>query len=343
MKHRIVTIGTAANGGIDSVIKGYELNGLFKNYSHLRIISHMGLSKLQDLWLFFRATLILFGVCIKGNVKILHCHMSYKGSFWRKLTFIMIAKLFGVSTLIHLHGSEFKLYYSSRSNVTKRLIVWLIRNVDEFVVLSESWKEYIEEISGRTVTSINNYVDIRRNVIPREKGQILFLGAFIQRKGIYDLIEACSQLDVPYHLHLCGSGENEIVEKLVNDLDLAENVTFHGWVDTATKTHLLSKCSVMILPSYNEGLPMTLIESLGCKIPVITTPVGAIPEVIVDGKTGYLVEPGSVCQIANKLNYVLSSPKELESIIDSGYILYKDNFTSDVILPKWESIYESYT
>lgn len=96
----------------------------------------------------------------------------------------------------------------------------------------------------------------------------------------------------------------------------------------------------MILPSYNEGLPMTLIESLGCKIPVISTPVGAISEVIVDGETGYLVEPGSIDQIADKLNYVLSSPPELNAIVDNGHQKYVESFTSEVILPKWQSIYE---
>ncbi|CZF77475.1 glycosyltransferase family 4 protein [Grimontia marina] len=340
MKEHIITIGTGANGGIDSVIKGYEKDGLFDSYSHIRIVSHLGKSKFHDLWLFLNALLSLFKVFLKLRVKILHCHMSYKGSFWRKLTFVLIAKLFNVRTLVHLHGSEFKQYYSSRTNLTKNSILWLIRNVDEFVVLSDSWKLYIEGISGRNVTSINNYVNINNVSTSRLEGHILFLAAFIPRKGIYDLLNACALLNRDFHLHLCGAGEDEKVRQLVGKLNLTESVTFHGWVDGSTKKDLLSKCSVMILPSYNEGLPMTLIESLGCKIPVISTPVGAISEVILDGETGYLVEPGSIDQIADKLNHVLSSPPELKAIVDNGHRKYVENFTSEVILPKWQSIYE---
>lgn len=340
-KH-VVTIGTGAPGGIDAVIKGYEENGLFNNLRHTRIVSHMGISKLGDLRLFLFSFVKLFYMSIKHRSFMLHCHMSYKGSFWRKFAFVMLAKTFKHNTLIHLHGSEFKVYFSSRNELTKKLIIWLIRNVDEFVVLSDGWKSYLQEISGREVLSINNYVDVNPVVTERIKGDILFLGAFIHRKGIYDLLNACADLSDSYHLHLCGAGENEKVNALVKKLGISENVTFHGWVGSSQKMKLLSSCSVMILPTYNEGLPMTLIESMGCHIPVITTPVGAIPEVVVEGKTGYLVEPGKIEQITSKLEYILSMPNDLSVVTNNAHNFYKNMFTSDVILPKWREIYDRY-
>lgn len=342
MSKHIVTVGTGAPGGIDAVVKGYEENGLFNNFRHTRIISHLGISKLGDIWLFFTSFFKLFYKCIRYRNLIIHCHMSYKGSFWRKLVFVILAKSFRHNTLIHLHGSEFKVYFSSRNGLTKKLILWLITNVDEFVVLSDGWKSYLKEISGREVLSINNYVDVEPVSTKRKRGDILFLGAFIHRKGIYDLLNACAALTTPYHLHLCGAGENEKVKALVNKLNISEKVTFHGWVDASQKVKLLSSCSVMILPTYNEGLPMTLIESMGCHIPVITTPVGAIPEVIKDGENGYLVEPGNVGQITWKLEYVLSIPDELNIVTNNAHNFYKSMFTSSVILPKWQEVYERY-
>ena len=340
MQKHIVSVGTAAPGGIDSVIKGYEENGLFDTSIHTRLVTHRGRSKFEDLGLFVNGIFRLLWLSITNKHLILHCHMSYKGSFWRKLTFVIIAKLFSNSTIVHLHGSEFKQYFSTRGKLTQKLIIWLINNVDAFVTLSDGWKEYVKEISGRDVSVINNYVDVIELESNKNSKDILFLGAFIQRKGIYDLLNACAQMRCEYHLHLCGAGEDDKVESLIKKLNLQDKITVHGWVDKQKKSELLHSCSVMILPAYNEGLPMTLIESMGSQIPVITTPVGAIPEVIRDGYSGYLVEPGDVTQIRDKLEFVLSKPDELKDVTTQALTIYQDNFTSQVILPKWREIYD---
>ncbi len=340
MKH-IVTLGTCSKGGIDAVIQGYIDNGLFADKKHTRIKSHRGLNKFEDLFLFIKATFQLFFLCLSEKNLILHCHMSYKGSFWRKLLFVLMAKLFKNNTVIHLHGSEFKVYFESRTSFTKNLLLWLIKNVDEFVVLSDSWFDYLKSISGRSVKVINNYVDIEKIPATRRPGHILFLGAFIQRKGIYDLINAFALLDSGYHLHLCGSGEDDKVHKLVDQLKLKESITFHGWVNSSQKTQLLSDCELMILPSYNEGLPMVIIEAMACEIPIITTPVGGIPEVIIDGETGYLFKPGDVDEMHMKLLTVLSANRDNDIISNKAKTIYSEKFTSTVVLPKWNLLYEN--
>lgn len=334
----IITLGTVQKGGIDSVIQGYIENGLFDNKKHTRIGSHAGENKLHDLYLFIFATLKLFYFCIKDKNIILHCHMSYKGSFFRKFTFIALAKLCRHKTIVHLHGSEFKDYYAASSDFKKKLIVWLINGVDEFVVLSDSWQAFIDKISARKVMVINNYVDIEKYDVARIPGQILFLGAFIKRKGIYDLINALKQVSSDCHLHLCGAGEDEAVQALIDELSLSDSVTNHGWVNAKKKTQLLSECSAFILPSYNEGLPMVIIEAMACEIPIISTPVGGIPEVIIEGVTGYLIEPGDIAAISRKLSTVLNS-SSASQVTDKAKEYYNAHFSSKTILPKWEALY----
>jgi glycosyltransferase involved in cell wall biosynthesis len=333
----VITLGTIQKGGIDSVIQGYVDNGLFENKQHTRIASHAGKSSLTDLYLFISAIIKLFYLCIKDRNVLLHCHMSYKGSFYRKLTFMCIAKMLNHKSIIHLHGSEFKDYYNSSSPVRKKLIIWLIKNVDEFVVLSDSWKEFIYAISERKTLVINNYVDIEKYDVDRIPGQILFLGAFIKRKGIYDLINALKKVNTDFHLHLCGAGENEDVQSLIDELGLNDSITNHGWVNAEQKTQLLSECSVFILPSYNEGLPMVIIEAMACEIPIISTPVGGIPEVIIENSTGYLVEPGDVNAMAEKLEYVLGN-NDL-SLVKKAKEYYLAHFCSKTVLPKWAALY----
>ncbi|MFQ3170828.1 MAG: glycosyltransferase involved in cell wall biosynthesis [Oleispira sp.] len=334
----IITLGTVQKGGIDSVIQGYIDNGLFDNKKHTRIGSHEGKSKWHDLYLFITATFKLIYLCLKDKQVILHCHMSYKGSFFRKLFFVVIAKVFKHKTIIHLHGSEFKDYYVASSDFKKTLILWLINSVDEFVVLSDSWQEFIDRIAVRKVMVINNYVDIEKYDVARIPGQILFLGAFIKRKGIYDLIHALKQISSDCHLHLCGAGEDEAVQKLIDELSLNDSVTNHGWVNAKQKTQLLSECSVFILPSYNEGLPMVIIEAMACEIPIISTPVGGIPEVIIEGETGYLVDPGDIGSISTKLSAVLDNNSDSQ-VTDKAKEYYNAHFSSKKILPKWEALY----
>ncbi|HCJ7271168.1 TPA: glycosyltransferase family 4 protein [Vibrio cholerae] len=341
MRIPIITVGTGAPGGIDSVISGYINDGVFEGVEHVRLISHMGKNKFHDLILFllsiFRFTLI----CLKYKKIILHCHMSYNGSFFRKLIFLIISNFFNNKTIIHLHGSEFKDYFNRKSRLIKKMIIWTINKCDCFIVLSEGWREYIYSISGKNPVVINNYVDIRPDLIHRESIDILFLGAFIKRKGIYELLSACSMLHYDYHLHLCGSGENNKVEELINELNLKRKVTLHGWIGKDKKKELLSSCTVMVLPTYNEGLPMTIIESMACEIPVLTTPVGAIPEIIIDGVSGYLVQPGDILNLAKKLDFILSSPNELQGITTRAKDIYLNNFTSLQVIPKLKGIYES--
>jgi glycosyltransferase involved in cell wall biosynthesis len=268
---------------------------------------------------------------------LLHCHMSYKGSFIRKLLFVAIAKLFKHKSIVHLHGSEFKDYYSKSTLSRKKMILWLIRSVDEFVVLSDSWQEFIYGISKRNALVINNYVDIVKYDVIRNSGQILFLGAFIKRKGIFDLINALKNINLDFHLHLCGDGENHEVQSLIDELGLNNFITNHGWVDEKKKTQLLSECSVFVLPSYNEGLPMVIIEAMACEIPIISTPVGGIPEVIIENSTGYLVDPGDINSLTKKLEYVLSN-NDL-TLVKNARKYYLAHFSSEKILPQWEFLY----
>ncbi len=334
----IITLGTVQKGGIDSVIQGYVDNGLFDNKKHTRIASHQGKSKWHDLYLFISVTFKLLYLCIKEKDLILHCHMSYKGSFFRKLLFVAIAKVLKHKSIVHLHGSEFKDYYANSGSLRKKLIIWLIKSVDEFVVLSDSWQEFILSIADRKTLVINNYVDIEKIDLKRKANQILFLGAFIQRKGIYDLIKAVSKLPDDCHLHICGAGENEEVQQLTDQLAMNTSITNHGWVNAEQKTQLLSECSVFILPSYNEGLPMVIIEAMACEIPIISTPVGGIPEVIIEGETGYLVEPGDIDAITKKLNYVLTCDSQVTSKAKEYYSVH---FSSKTVLPKWEYLYST--
>lgn len=339
----IVNIGTGAQGGIDSVINGYIADGLYQKLEHRRVISHLGKNKLEDIYLFIKSIFILLFLGMLNKKVIFHCHLSYKGSFWRKLIFLIISKITFSKIIMHLHGSEFKNYFESSSILKQKLITFLIRHSTRFVVLSDGWSQYIKSISGITPVVINNYVDVP--VVDAKGGSnrsgILFLGAFIKRKGIYDLLNAYKLLNTEENLHLCGAGEDLKVKELVSKLNIEDKVIFHGWVNSEEKFNLLSRCRIFILPTYNEGLPMSIIEAMGSRIPIITTPVGAIPEVINNNINGLIVKEGNIDSIKEGLETALSNPKLIIRMTQDAYATYIKNFTSKTILPKWSKLYEN--
>jgi glycosyltransferase involved in cell wall biosynthesis len=250
---------------------------------------------------------------------------------------MLLAKVFGAKSIIHLHGSEFKDYYARSSKRRKKLICYLINNVDEFIVLSDTWNDFIHSISGRQCTVINNYVDIDKTEGKRGDKQIVFLGALIKRKGVYDLIEACAQLTENYTLHLCGSGEDEKVAEFIKAKNLTNKVIMHGWINAEQKRTLLSECNLFVLPTYNEGLPMVIIEAMACEIPILTTPVGAIPEVIIPGETGYLFTPGNVDELIVSLKTALSTNND--ALVQNSKAMYVEKFTSTAAFPKLKRLY----
>jgi glycosyltransferase involved in cell wall biosynthesis len=96
---------------------------------------------------------------------------------------------------------------------------------------------------------------------------------------------------------LAGNGDLAAANQLIGELKLTDKITILDWLDAQQRDELLAAADVFILPSYNEGLPMSMLESMAWGLPVIVTPVGGIPEVIVDKENGLLVEPGNQEQL----------------------------------------------
>lgn len=339
----IISIGTGSNGGISSVIRSYEEDGLYDGLVYHRVVSHKGNSKFEDLWLFVVSIFQVFKLSLNSNKVIYHCHMSYNGSFWRKLTFLLLSKITRSKCIVHLHGSEFKEFYKKSSWLRKQLIYILIHQSDRFVVLSEGWSSYVKEITGVEPAVVPNYIRVPKIEEPfqSERSGLLFLAGFIPRKGIYDLLHAYSHLHTHEKLHLCGAGEDDKVLALIRALNIEDRVILHGWVDRMQKFHLLNSCSIFVLPTYNEGLPLSMLEAMACRTAVITTPVGAIPEVIQDGVNGILVEPGNIEQLVKAISYLLSDKKVCKRLTDSAFTQYESSFTPESVLPVMKRIYES--
>ena len=315
------------HGGIASVLRSYK--PCFGSFNF--VSSYRSGKLLHKLWydlggLFKLAAMLAWdsvkSVFGKGRYRIVHIHTAAGGSFRNHRYYARIARLFGRKTIMHIHASSFKDYFQDSSDEGKSRIINTLNGVDKVVVLSDSWKGWFESIGvsaeGDRMVVLNN-ITARPSepfVKPaREENdlRLLFLGEIGPRKGIFDVLEAISakkdSLEGRIVLRIGGNHNEEALKEAIGRLGLSDMVTFEGFVTGGKKKDLLLWADVLVLTSYNEGLPISILEAMSYGNAILSTPVGGIPEVV-DDRNGILVPPGDLGEISDAILELASLPKE---------------------------------
>jgi glycosyltransferase involved in cell wall biosynthesis len=303
------------------VVASLRRSGLFARFPIRVLVTHRRTHLAGRLVVAAGALARLAGLLAAGRVALVHAHVAMRGSFWRKALFLGLARLAGVPTVVHLHGSTFVEFYERECGPLRRRLVRLtLERADAVIALSESWRAYLARIvpAARLVV-IPNMVDadavqagIERSGAARIPGRILFLGEIGKRKGIYDLVCALAQIAAAQpHARLVagGSGELEEVRRLARELGVERHLELPGWVDGEAKARLLAEAAIYVLPSHNENLPVSILEAMAAGLPVVSTRVGGIPDAVRHGSEGLLVMPGDKEALADGVLRLLGDPQ----------------------------------
>ena len=291
----ILTIGIdyrVVRGGVAAVENVYST--FYQPFNHVTTTVTNG--QVKKLLVLCKAILqFLYWMLFHPEIKIVHVQGSVGASFWRKAIFIYIAKFFHKKVVWHMHAGRFAVFYQQHRYAVRKVV----NKSDVIIALSEYWKEYFKnEFPTKRVEIIKNVISAPR-VHKQQTGYftLLFLGLLGKNKGIYDLLECIRDHKVEFQgklkLYIGGNGEIEHVKQLIKEYGIADIVIFEGWVSGDKKIELLNKSDAYILPSYKEGLPISILEAMSYGMPIISTPVGGIPEIVSNGENGYLVEPGN--------------------------------------------------
>jgi len=346
----IVMLGTRFGmmGGIASVVGVYRAAGLFEQWPIVYLPTHQDGSPLAKLQLALRSLCSFAGLLLRRRVSAVHMHVSFGASFWRKLVFFVLARLFRAPTIVHLHSGRFdKFYENDCGAIRQRLIRYVFDSADHVIVLSNGWKSWLSTISAnRRVSAIYNPVQISSvaMALPATGCSLSSLGRLGKAKGTYDLLEAVAALAPRFPdiaVTVGGDGEIDLVRTRAEKLRIAGRVHTPGWVSGDQKTNILSATSIYCLPSYHEGLPMSVLEAMAAGIPVIASAVGGIPEAIGDGMEGYLVTPGDVGMLTDRIGRLLADPDLRAKMGAAGRHKVDSTFSAEVILPKLGDVYRS--
>jgi len=158
----------------------------------------------------------------------------------------------------------------------------------------------------------------------REEKMILYVGRLVKTKGVVDLLasfKVLSKIDTEAMLVIKGDGPLKLfIKNFINRYGLKERVKFIEGVLPWEKVifDYYSKASVFVLPSYAEGLPTVILEAMSAEVPVITTPVGDIPDIIHHGETGIFVNPGDIKALTNSILTLLQDKGLRRKIISNA-------------------------
>jgi glycosyltransferase involved in cell wall biosynthesis len=349
-RKRIVMLGTRFDtmGGISAVVDVYRKYGLFDRFPVSYLATHRDGSAWDKLTTLLKALLVYCRWIFRGEVALVHAHTSSRASFWRKSLFLWPAILLGRPVILHLHGSEFAIFHDNECGPIRRAMIRkLFDKCARVIVLSAAWKEWVQGMcSNNQVIAIYNPVLLNDHVRWQDRvpGTILSLGRLGRRKGSYDLVAAMVQLKEAgrrIQLQLGGDGELENVLSHAKQLGVNDCVALLGWVKGADKQHVLNSAMVYTLPSYNEGLPMSVLEAMANGLPVVSTPIGGIPEAISDGVEGFLVQPGDVAGLARALLTLTADTALAERMGNAAREKVERTFSAQAVIPLVEAIYES--
>jgi glycosyltransferase involved in cell wall biosynthesis len=224
-------------------------------------------------------------------------------NFFQSAIYTWISRGLGRRAVMEFHSGEFEGWYNSRSGIGRWAIRQALRGPSELVALSEYWRNLLARMApGRPIQVVPNGVEVPELPERRPNGSamrvltIATLGAY---KGHFDILAAAAQLrDRPIRFLLAGPdetdgrGEGGLIRRWAEVLDLSKTVQFTGPVGPQEKWQLLAEADVFLLPSRAEGMPNAVLEAMAAGLPVVATPVGALPEMLGEGLGARFVPVG---------------------------------------------------
>lgn len=336
-------------GGIAAVVNGYRGSQLEKDFDIIYVESYRDGGKLTKLIKGICGLLHFAKVLLIDKPNLVHIHSSFGPSFYRKMPFIYLASWAGIPIINHIHGSDYESLYMGASDVKKRLVEKIYRKCSVLIALSDESKEKLSHIvSKKKIIVIENYAIVHEDAVNERNNkkpinQVLFLGKIERNKGCYDIpaiVKIVANIFPDVKFILGGSGDIDQIKRLIKQNGVEQNIEFPGWVSGAEKDNLLRTSDIFFLPSYNEGMPMSILEAMGYGLPIVSTCVGGIPRIVRHGENGFVYKPGDIDGMASGIIKLLSSQDLQKSFGYNSYRIICEKYTLKQHIAQIKKLYE---
>lgn len=343
---RLVMLGPAAGtrGAIAGVVESYREQGLFGRWPIEFIATHDDRGGVHGAAFALDAMRRLTVLMVQERNLAVHVHAAAGPSFWREALFMSLAAAARCPFILHLHGAGFERFHEDAGAAGRYALRFFLEHAASVAVPCESMRTWVRSVARRAQVASVPYpvAPVEAPAEARQPNVVLFLGRLDAAKGVFDLLEAVSALRpavADIRLLCAGDGDRDAVERHAERLGIADAVKLTGWVGPSGKRALLESAAVFALPSYEEALPASLLEAMAAGVPVIASPVGGIPEVLVDGVNGFLCAPGDLATLQRLLRKLLLEPKLAARIGAAGRESVRLRYAPERALARLEELY----
>jgi len=297
--------------------------GLIKEIYDYSLLFHIGFTNMFRSALITLIHLIKFPIIlIMTKSEIIHINTTDYWVFWESSIYVIISKILSRKTILHIHATTFHKFYNNTNSMIKRFIIKTLKMTDKIIILSSRQKKlYMKFVSKNKLSVILNVTNYKifqdqskRKLSESNVIKILFIGGEeSKRKGIYDVIKAIPIVVNKFgenilFIFLGRCNTNKLTD-ICKKKNIQKYVDFQGYVEEPEKIKVMNSSDIFVLPSYAEGLPISILEAMAAGLPIISTPVGSIPDVIKEDLHGYLIDPGDYYTLANKITLLAENSK----------------------------------
>jgi glycosyltransferase involved in cell wall biosynthesis len=269
--------------------------------------------------------------------------------FYKDFPVAILAKVFRKRLILHYHNKGVSL---NQHKFFDNLMYSFLFSNTKLILLSELiYKDFSKYVDRDNVYICPNGIPVpdgldRLPLNVNKTAKLLFLGNLIESKGIYVLLEALSILKKENILFWCNivGGEGDItsnkLNSKINDFNLQNCTRYLGKKYKDEKYQIFSESDIFVNPTFyhNESFPLVNLEAMMFGLPVISTTEGGIPDMIVNGETGFIVERNNVKALVDRIKFLIENPEKSKQIGEMGRLKFHNTYTIEIFENKFKNI-----
>lgn len=336
----VLMVGPDMNekGGIATVIHNFYdyYTGDNKLFYAASWRSNTKLSTFLKCWFSLRT------IIRKRNIQVVHFHVAERGSFLRA-TWLKNLIPKDVKVIFHMHAAEFDIFYQNSSWYVRHYVTKKFNQIDLVVALSTDWQKFYKKLTNTEVLVMPNAVKVENvNQYNLNSSKVVTIGRIGKRKGTFDLLKVAQQLSltnvsISFELYGDSIGDELDQVKKVITTEQINNVKIMGWLDNPQA--IFKTAGLHFLPSYHEGVPMAILETMANGIPNLATDVGGVHEVITNGKNGIIDQPGDIKAMVDQILAFFSNKNLRTRLSNEAFTTIETRYSIAVIFNRWDKVY----
>lgn len=341
---KVLVVGSAREsfGGVSSTIKLMEKMPVWREYSCYWLGTQIQRNYVWKLWYAVKSCFTAFFILWRYD--IVHFHtVPDRICLIIQMPIFLLAILGKKKIIMHIHmGNQL------RNHTHNKLFLWHLQHANLIILLAKKWQRLFQEeygyINKPTMVLYNSCEPLNTSQDYAHRHKTILMAAYFNDNKAPDLLlKAWKKLQSRYpdwHIYMLGNGEVERFQQMSIEMNLQNCVHFTGYITGKEKEDFFSKASILCMCSYEEGFPMVVLEAWTYGIPVVTTPVGGLPDVIEEGKNCVTFPFGDSDTLADKLSALIDNEEQRREMSEYSQQFVSKHFSPEIINQQLHNIYE---